>query len=425
MNIVYMHSHDTGRRISPYGPGGHTPSLERFAEGATLFTNAFSVAPTCSPSRAGLLTGRYPHEVGMLGLAHRGFRLNDYREHLVAPLNTLGYETVLCGVQHVAPQKSMIGYARVLDGTEDYFDSPPEDIAHYDRANAERAAAFIAERSQEKAPFFLSLGFLQTHRPFAREGDTPEEDYAAFRTTAESMDQSIGLVMDAIDRADAWDQTVVMYTTDHGIAFPDMKATLRADGVGVALLLWVPPALLDAKAPRRIDALVSHIDLNRTILEIAGAAGTEESGDWSARNILPLLNGTTDSIRDLVFTEMTFHAAYEPVRSVRSRSYSLIRRFGPRRRRVAANVDDSPSKNEAASQGFFTEATPEVELYDLRTDPDEQENLAEDPAMRTTREQLLGALRDWMIATNDPLLQGEVLPPREAILDSPDAWSPT
>lgn len=425
MNIIYLHSHDTGRRISPYGTGAATTALDRLAERATVFTNAFSVAPTCSPSRAGLLTGRYPHEVGMLGLAHRGFRLDDYSRHIVASMNERGYETVLCGVQHVAPRKSMIGYQRILDGDEDYFRSPPENQADYDRANAERAAEFILERATSDRPYFLSLGFLQTHRPFSWEGTTPEEDYAAFRATAESMDQSIGIVLNALDRADAWDRTVVVYTTDHGIAFPDMKATLRADGVGVALLVWIPREVLGVEPPRKIDALVSHIDLHRTILELAGAAPAVAGEDWSPRSLLPLLTGSTEAVRELVFSEMTFHAAYEPVRSVRSRWYSLIRRFGPRRRRVAANVDDSSSKDEVATQGFFTESIPEMELYDLRADPEEQQNLADDPDRRSTREQLLGALRDWMVATGDPLLEGEVLPPDGAILDSPDAWSPT
>ena len=80
-NILYIHSHDTGRYIQPYGHAVPTPHLQKLAEQGTLFRNAHTVAPTCSPSRAGLLTGIYPHQNGMLGLAHRGFNLNDYDKH--------------------------------------------------------------------------------------------------------------------------------------------------------------------------------------------------------------------------------------------------------------------------------------------------------------------------------------------------------
>src|SRR5512135_3826978 len=76
-NILYVHSHDTGRYVQPYGHAISTPHLQRLAEGGVLFRKAFCAAPTCSPSRASLLTGQHAHNSGMLGLAHRGFSLND------------------------------------------------------------------------------------------------------------------------------------------------------------------------------------------------------------------------------------------------------------------------------------------------------------------------------------------------------------
>lgn len=431
MNIVYVHSHDTGRRISPYGTGVETPALERLAEGATVFTNAFSAAPTCSPSRAALLTGRYPHEAGMLGLAHRGFQFHDYNDHLVSALNGAGYETVLCGVQHVAPEKSMIGYHRILDDETDYFRGLSLDPVSYDRRNAGLAAAFLEQRlgdSDSVDPVFLSIGFLQTHRPFSSEGKTPEEDYAAYRAAAESLDTAIGTVLEAIDRADGWDRTVVLYTTDHGIAFPDMKGTLRNDGVGVSLILRIPANRIEA-APPQVDALVSQIDLYPTLLDLAGIREPDNAepptDEWSARSILPLLDGRSEKIREFVFTESTFHAAYEPVRSVRTQTYSLIRRFGGLRHRVPANVDDSVSKDEAKKEGFFTESLPDLDLYDLSDDPNETQNLADRKNLTATKEGLLRNLREWMMATQDPILNGAVTPPNGAIVDSPDDWSPS
>ena len=119
-NILYIHSHDTGRIISPYGHAIETPNLQRLAEEGILFRQNFCVNPTCSPSRASLLTGTYPHENGMTGLAHRGWSLNDYKHHLVHTLRAAGYYSALAGIQHVAvdtPAKAAwerIGYDQFL-----------------------------------------------------------------------------------------------------------------------------------------------------------------------------------------------------------------------------------------------------------------------------------------------------------------------
>src|SRR5438270_16503 len=92
-NILYLHSHDTGRYIQPYGYAVATPNLAKLASEGVVFRHAFDAAPTCSPARASLLTGHCPHSNGMLGLAHRGFKLNDYKQHLEASFARLGVAT--------------------------------------------------------------------------------------------------------------------------------------------------------------------------------------------------------------------------------------------------------------------------------------------------------------------------------------------
>src|SRR5580658_5647032 len=113
-NILYIHSHDTGRYTQPYGVSVPAPNLQRLAGESVLFRMAFSGAPTCSPSRAALLTGQCAHSSGMLGLAHRGFALNAYQQHIVHTLKPAGYTTVLAGLQHVAKDPEIIGYDKIL-----------------------------------------------------------------------------------------------------------------------------------------------------------------------------------------------------------------------------------------------------------------------------------------------------------------------
>src|SRR4051794_18062506 len=141
-NILYLHSHDTGRYIQPYGYSVPTPHLQKLAEEGVLFRRAFDAAPTCSPSRAALLTGQCPHRNGMLGLAHRGFVLNDYRQHLLHWLRPHGYHSTLIGIQHIAKDPQPIGYDEVISTKGTHV------------AEVAPAAADFLKRAP-KQPFFL------------------------------------------------------------------------------------------------------------------------------------------------------------------------------------------------------------------------------------------------------------------------------
>ena len=139
-NVLYIHTHDSGRILSPYGYKVPTPEMELFAREAAVFRNAYCAGPTCSPSRAAMLTGTYPHQTGMLGLAQRGFSM-DYGRHLVQYLNQNGYRTALCGIQHeagwyldVKQGAGAIGYQEEL--TRDNAGYRQEDLVDWDKENA-------------------------------------------------------------------------------------------------------------------------------------------------------------------------------------------------------------------------------------------------------------------------------------------------
>jgi len=164
MNIIYMHTHDTGRFIEPYGHGIPTPHLKQMADEGTLFRQAYNAGPTCSPSRAGLVTGLCAHSSGMTGLAHRGFALADYSQHMASYFSSQGFETVLSGVQHEASYKRVdeLGYTISLKSEEMPV---PENGDHAqaakfmqrDKANAKSVARYLKTRDSSK-PFFLSFG---------------------------------------------------------------------------------------------------------------------------------------------------------------------------------------------------------------------------------------------------------------------------
>lgn len=432
-NIVLIHTDDTGRRIRPYGRAVNTPNLTELAETGVTFRNAFCAGPTCSPSRASLFTGKSPHACGMIGLAHRGFRLDDYRDHLVQHLGKYEYETVLVGQQHEANPDEMSSYeaAREIIGYDLAIEDPPDvddqvtidhDATRQDVGNAELAAEYIRSRTEESAPFFLSYGLYNTHKDFplnqtqidpkrvSPPSPLPDvqpirREIAALDLLIEYVDRCVGIVLDAIRDSDIGD-TAVIFTTDHGLPLPYMKCHLRDGGTGVALLVRTPDR---ARAGDVEESLVSTMDLFPTICDFADVP---VPADVEARSLSPILNNMADSIRAEVYSEVTYHAAYEPKRSIRTQRYKYIRRFdtefsGP----VLPNTDDGPAKRFLLEHGLNDRDPPTEALYDLYHDPNERENLIDDPTHADVYADLSGRLEEWMLETDDPLLEGPVSKP--------------
>ena len=436
MNILYVHTHDSGRRYDPYGYAVGTPAITELARRGTLFRQAYSAAPTCSPSRAALLTGCSPHRVGMLGLAHRGFRLNDYDEHIVRRCKAAGYRTALAGIQHEAEPVDRIGYDEILDRSGISMASAYDfDTVEYDLANARRTASYLHRTSDGDAPFFLSFGMFNTHRDFPpidtsitpdylcppREGvDTPaaRRDYAGYVTSARIVDRCVRMVLDALDAAGLREQTLVIFTTDHGIAYPFHKCTLYDTGIGVALIIDYPGNPARGSV---IDALVSHLDIVPTVCELTGMSKPDH---LEGKSLLPLFKGEAEQIRDELFAEVTFHARYEPQRAIRTRDYKLIKRFGPDPGIVAVNIDGSASKQHLFNSGIERIAIPTLQLYDLNIDPLERVNVAAEPEYAEVRTVLSERLDAWMRRTNDPLLHGDVALPAGTFQDAAESYNP-
>jgi N-sulfoglucosamine sulfohydrolase len=421
-NILYIHSHDTGRYVQPYGYKVSTPNIQRLADEGILFRQAFCAAPTCSPSRASLLTGRSAHSSGMIGLAHRGFSLSDYHQHLVHTLRTAGYSSTLIGVQHEARDPQIIGYDRIVQ-------LPDNHAAH-----VAPAAVDLLNHARSE-PFFASVGFFETHREFPEPEpaedaryvcpppslpDAPEtrRDVAAFMTGARQLDRGVGLVLRALQRSGLAQNTLVICTTDHGMAFPGIKCNLKDAGIGVMLIMRGPGGF---SGGRVCDAMVSQIDIFPTLCDLLGI----DPPPWlEGHSLLPWISGQRQEIRDELFAEVTYHAAYEPQRALRTRRWKYIRRYGGKQTPVLPNCDDSPSKELWLQLGWREQVLPQEQFYDLAFDPNETHNLAYDPSQQTTLEDMRYRLDRWMRETSDPLLRGPVPAPSGAQVNDPEGLSP-
>lgn len=435
-NILVVHAHDMGRYNSIYGHSIPTPAMTALASEGITFRDAHCAAPTCSPSRAAMLTGLTAHETGMLGLAHRGFELNDYTRHLARRLSAKGFHTVRAGLQHEywagVPEWGSTDehemYEEVLRGSE------KETIC--DLKSAAAAAEFL-QRGRGEKPWFLWMGLVYPHREFLESKkdpvradrikvpdplpDTPEvrEDMARYHDTVAVTDQALGRVLDALESSGQAEDTLVILTTDHGIAFPDMKCNLTAHGTGVT---WVMrhPGHIPAGAVS--DALVSHLDLVPTVLDLLDAG---IPGDGHGVSLRPLIeNPETASVREDLFAEVNVHAGPEPKRSVRSKRFNYIKLMYSYEKPILPNIDDSPSKEIWLAHGYAERALDRVQLYDLMLDPQERHNVAGDPHYADVLKEMDARLERWMLKTNDPLLNGPLTVPAGAKINPASGHSP-
>ena len=426
-NIVYLHAHDAGRFAQPYGYPVETPALMAFARQGVLFRKAFAAAPTCSPSRAALLSGRYPHQCGMFGLTGQGWRMADYGHHLVRVLGEEGYHTALAGCQHEAAHTDLspLGYDEVLDG---------EHAGEFYQDSTTRAEEFIARFASGSGPFFLSFGIDEPHRnniarpalgigkesarfsktryydpdtldwrytaPLPHLPDLPEirRDVESLCEGVRIMDEYMGRIIGAIDHHGLRDQTLIIVTTDHGIEFAGGKKTLSDLGTGVMLMLRGPGGF---EGGHVIEPIVEQLDVYPTILELIGA----KPRPWAeGKSLLPLVRGETGSLHDYVFTEQTYHGTLEPIRAVRSERYKLVRR-----KRTPAPImrQDGPTTSLLEGLGWYERADDTTELYDLYLDPLEACNRAGDARCARVLGDLSRALDSWMERTADPFATGD------------------
>ncbi|CAN5386527.1 sulfatase [soil metagenome] len=420
MNVLYLHCHDAGRYLAPWKDSVPTPNLKKFAEKATVFRQAFCVAPTCSPSRAALLTGSYPHQCGMTGLAHRGFQLSHPERHLAHFLKEQGFQTALCGIQH-----------EFSTPPAEIYDEVHSPLGHkgeaWDAANADWAAQWLSEK--KASPFFLSCGFFLPHREFPEADpaivptaddlppsvpDTAETrtDLARYLTAAKFMDQCCGKVLKELAEGPHAADTIIVFTTDHGPPFPSMKCTLLERGLGVALMIDYPD---NPQGGRALEGMASHLDIFPTLCELLNLP----SPNWlEGSSLLPLIRGEKTVIHDELFAETTFHVGYEPMRSIRTAQYKLIEIFEEDTRPFAANIDPSPSKDAVAALGLLERPRAAVRLFDLESDPEESRDLSGLVSFSHLVESLRDRLREWMKQTGDPLLFGPISPPVGATVQS-------
>jgi len=410
-NVILLTSHDTGRHVSPYGRATvDTPNFERLAAQSVRFSQAFCTAPLCSPSRAAIATGRHPHANGVMGLAHGGFgwHLHDDEQCIAQLMDAAGYETWLLAGQHESSDSARLGF-EVIDDNFALFQLP------------EHLRPRLARREPDR-PLFCQIGGFETHRgwevfdtppddrkgvevpPYLNEGPETRKEMARFQGAVKLFDRGVGQLLDLLDEFDLVDNTILIVTTDHGIAMPRAKSTLYDPGLETLLFMRYPDG--GWGADRVEDALLSNVDLMPTILDACGIELPDHLHGVSHKNRLE----GGDAPREAIFAEKSYHEFYDLMRCVRTDRYKYICNFhrGP----AVPLASDFAGRGAHLELGTrYTDGRPDEELYDLRADPHERKNLARSEERSDILHEMRQRLARWMTQTQDPLRDGPIPSP--------------
>jgi len=312
-------------------------------------------APQCSPSRGSLYTGYYPHVNGLMGLAHTEWELNT-DQTLPHQLSELGYETHLFGLQHISESPEGLGYDQIHTAGRLSPNVAPE--LH----SVNRAADIVDTVLQYldiglESPFFASVGFLEAHRLETNEVDEGEGD--------------------------------ILY------GYGDSYDADDPDNIEVPGYLPDKPGIREDLAAMR--GMVYEID--------------DTPDDVDGYSVVPLLDDDqTYASRDHVFAEITWHDTYAPMRAVRTERFKYVRSFWHNPRVFLPNDVYASLAGREVRGRYGRPSRVCEELCDLDFDPHEQENLAADETYEQVRTRLASTLATWMHETDDPILDGPVLP---------------
>ncbi len=413
-----------------------TPNLDRLAREGICLDNAHVTIAVCQPSRECLLTGLYPHKNGAPGF----MPISEDIPTLTETLRDNGYYNGIIGkLKHAVPMdKFAWDYAsRMMEPESNYGRSP--DLYR------SRSKEFFEQAKEARKPFFLMANSHDPHRPFAGADDEvnkfygyhiyadrfykPEEawvpgflpdlpevrkELAQYYSSVHRCDQSMGAVLQSLEEAGLADNTLVIFMSDNGMAFPFAKANCYLNSTKTPLVARWPGHI--KPGTRNAEDMVSGVDFAATILE---ACGLSDKLETDGRSYLRILEGKEDPEREnFVYTQFNLTSAFNafPMRCLQTKKYGYIFNTWSDGEKVFKNEAQTGLTWKAMVQAaekdssiadrceFFQKRVPE-EFYDFEKDPDALHNLIDDPEYADLVEEFRNKLNEQMDKYKDPLLE--------------------
>lgn len=412
-NIVMITCHDLGQHLGCYGVNTvNSPNLDRLASKGIMFKNFYSTSAVSSPGRASLATGRYPQSNGLMGLTHAPWWwvLNDNELHIAQLLKAKGYNTTLIGFQQIS-QPERLGFVNHL--------SPKNNAEETVR----QVISYFKNNVDKEDPFYLEIGFTEVHDPYKHEADSSKGVFipgylddtdeirlqlARFQGDIKFLDSCVGRILNAIEKSPAAGNTVIVFTSDHGIGFPGAKWSARKAGISVPLIIYRPESIFSGG--RVFNEMMSNVDVLPTLFEYAGFSIPENIEGLSFKKFIS--GEERSSLRKASFAQYTADMKRDnQSRTVIAGKYQLIWYFDAGRT-VRYPISASPARFSAHVEREETTGTRHFfELFDIEQDPWELNNLAGESEYRITVQSLSKELMNWMKSVDDPLLGGPLATP--------------
>ncbi len=414
-NILWISAEDLSPDLGCYGDKyARSPAIDQLASQGARWTNAFSVAPVCAPSRSSIITGMFPTSIGSMHM----------RNQCVPPAD------VKCFPEYLRAA----GYYCSNNVKTDYQFEPPA-TAWDDISNK----AHWRNRRDKNQPFFAVFNFTTTHESqirlepeaFAKrtaalkpeERHKPEEaripayypdtpivrnDWARYHDLITAMDKQVADILQQLKDDGLADSTIVFFWGDHGRGLPRSKRWPYDSGTHVPMLVRWPGVI---KPDTVVNDLVTLMDLGPSVLKVAGL---KVPAHMQAKPFLGP-DGITHDGRKYVFAHRDrMDETYDMIRTAREDRFRYVRNFQFRKpyAQFIAYMEEMPTMQEwrrlnkagelkGPNALFFQPEKPKEELYDIAADPDEVNNLAADPRYRDVVKRMRKAVTDWMDEIKD------------------------
>ncbi len=383
------------------------------------YENAFVTAPQCSPCRTSILSGKFAHTIGTEDL-HVG--IDSSTVLLPTYLQDAGYYTGLMLKHHIGEHgTAQFEYFNEESVWPDYYGT-----GEYHNKMMDYFRAFLD--SSDTKPFFLWMGFIDPHRPYLNspreknhaervhnpadvivppyldDNDSTRSDLAQYYDEIHRMDTHIGWMIAELEKQGKLDNTLVIFFSDNGMPFPRAKLTCYDSGIKTPFVVWWKNKI---EAGTTYEDLVSLIDLSPTLLDVAGM---ETPDDMYGKSFMPTFFDQEEPGREYIFAERNKHNKYDYIRAIRTQEYKLIY-YGLPKYGLYCD-DDNPTGREmrrkyelgeleADETRCFNQFEPQIELFNIKNDPYELNNIADNEELAGIKDELLAELKKWQEETGD------------------------
>lgn len=416
-NIIWISTEDLSPHLGCYGDKvAQTPNIDKLASQGVRFTNVYTTAAICAPCRAGIITGMYQTSIGCMHM-----RTTSYRRSVDNPVEFTAVPPHY--VKAFTEYLRVAGYYCTNNEKTDYqFSKDPVPASIWDECGK---SAHYKNRPDKSQPFFAVFNYLGTHEsqnwdiskvktdpksvvvpPYYPDTEIVRRNLAKSYDNTARLDSVVAALLAELEKEGLTENTIIFFWGDHGDGLPRAKRWLYDSGLNIPLIIKWPRNI---KSGTVNDQLISSIDFGPTVLSLAGVKvpvhmqGRPFLGEQTAEP-RPYVFGARDRVDE----------SYDMIRSVRSKNYLYIRNFYPNepfniwvpylnkmpimQEMMRLNAE---GKLNSDQKKWMADTRPAEELYDVKADPYQLNNLAENQKYKKELNELRNQQENWTLTTHD------------------------